>query len=197
MHLFWQWRQVLGAAAGCCINSANGSCCLCLLTAQANPFSWRASTYSSQKFLCMVGIWAKGKSWVIFRVNSAVERSLETGSVLLTKARTGSPEDMWSTSLLVGLHVCVKLLEMLHNRNERDSGRGSVELWVNQAFRKKSFALNPESSVLSLFYLNLRPKPIYKNTIMDYVCLTAQSFHGKICFTYIPLPFSLYISIKI
>lgn len=36
---------------------------------------------------------------------------------MLTKARTGSPEDMWSTSLLVELHVDVKLLEMEQDRN--------------------------------------------------------------------------------
>lgn len=117
IHLFWQWRQVLGAALGNCTSYANQNCCLCLLTVQANPFSRTASTYSRQKFLCMVGIWAKGKSWVIFQVNSAAERSLETASVLLTKARTGSPEDMWSTSLLVGLHVGVKLLEMVQDGN--------------------------------------------------------------------------------
>lgn len=140
---------------GSCTSFANWNCCLCLLTVQANPFGWTASTHLRHKILCIVGIWAKGKSWVIFQVNSAAERRMETGNVLLTKARTGSPEDMWSTLLLVELHVGVKLLEMEQDGNVEMGIQCDgclVELQVKQTFKKKkAVSSNSEYSVHSLF----------------------------------------------
>lgn len=72
-----------------------------------------------------------------------------------------------------------------------------VELQVKQTFKKKKqFHQIVNILYILSFPLNLRPKPKYKNTFMNYVSLVAQCFQDKVCFIYRPLPSSPFISIK-
>lgn len=72
-----------------------------------------------------------------------------------------------------------------------------VELQVKQTFKKKKqFHQIVNILYILSFPLNLRSKPKYKNTFMNYVSLVAQCFQDKVCFIYRPLPSSPFISIK-